>query len=205
MSTYVVQPERKALPRPRPPEATPRSITYVVQPNPDSPGPGWRPLRGGSPVSEHHLRAYHASLERCVATPEALRTFYEGLQARPDVTGVLLGGAETHRQAARLKALLYLLMHAATGGEAALRYFAALMAPHRGPSAEQVASALEALRTAAATHDPGFTDEVERAWQAVHQYCLDHLLRAEKGSDTAGGTQPFPLQVPSRPHRASAT
>lgn len=132
-------------------------------------------------MDEKILATYDGSLRRCNSSPGFLDRFYETFRASSPAVRMKFEGTDFARQKRALRASLHLMVLAAEdekkGPE---RYLKDLAARHSRAQldigAELYDRWLDSILDAVRKHDPEFSTEVEKAWEAVMAVGIQYLL-----------------------------
>lgn len=127
------------------------------------------------------LREFEASLERCTADPGFLDAFYESFLGSSPKVREKFAGTDFDRQKAALRASFHtMLMAARDEGNGPERWLGPLAERH-GARQLQIGSDyydlwLDSLLKAVKACDPGWSQEVEAAWEAVMGVGIRYLI-----------------------------
>ena len=126
------------------------------------------------------LAGFQQSAERCFADSAFLGRFYERFLSSSDEVAKAFEKTDLKKQAETLKRSLYLVMRAAHGLEDGLDHLSEVAESHGkrglniGPHLYQYW--LDALLATAGETDPQWDDELDKAWRATLQPCIDRMI-----------------------------
>jgi len=128
------------------------------------------------------LEVFRSSLDRCTAHATFIQRFYARFILSSDEVAGKFDSVDLRRQATVLKSSLYMMLRAASGfddGMAELRDIARTHS-RRGYDigAHLYEHWLRCLIAVARETDPLFDDEIEAAWKATLQPCIDAIIEA---------------------------
>lgn len=134
------------------------------------------------PVDPIILERFRASLDRCASQPTFTRRFYARFVLSSDEVARKFETVDLKRQASVLQASLYMMLRAASGHDDGLAQLRDIARTHsrRGYDigAHLYEHWLRCLVTVAGGTDPTFDAEIEAAWRATLQPCIDAMIEA---------------------------
>lgn len=132
-------------------------------------------------MDEKTIQIFEQSLRRCDSNPAFLDIFYEHFLASSPKIKERFANTDFHRQKRLLRASFYLILLASEDPvDGPERYLGHLAARHSAKDLDVGAELydlwLDSLMESVKRCDPGFSAEVEEAWEKMMGIGIDYLL-----------------------------
>lgn len=122
------------------------------------------------------LARFQESLDRCLATPDFVDRFYARFVSSDEVVAARFRETNLKRQAAMLRASLYLVLRAAQGQPDGREHLLEIAESHssrgHGVGSQEFVLWLRTLIEVARETDPSFDAEAEASWRACLEPCI---------------------------------